>query len=64
MVRVVTDCVKGDKAKESDNEIEIKSEEVFLQREQAITRIGERVLVLKTVPTIFKDTIKLLCILN
>ena len=30
MVRVVADCVKGDKTKEPDNEIEIKSEEVFL----------------------------------
>ena len=33
IVRVVTDCVKEDKAKELNNEIEIKSEKVFLQRE-------------------------------
>ena len=30
MVRVVTDCVEGDKTEEPDNEIEIRSAEVFL----------------------------------
>ena len=30
MVEVVTDCVKENEAKELDNEIEIRSEEVFL----------------------------------
>ena len=32
MVKVVADCVEGDKAKELDDEIEMRSEEVFLQR--------------------------------
>ena len=64
MVGVVTDCAEGDKTEEPDDEMEMRSEEVFLQGGQAIVRIREGALALRMVPAIFEDTIELLCILD